>query len=112
MSKAIASFLCGRHFLHQFSSREVARDVRADRGFIFHTQDRTTSCAICRRRFDRRRNWGACQSIGRTNAFRVTILPLPRANPPRARPATDPFGCSFFDAGEGILPHVLPARIT
>jgi hypothetical protein len=46
------------------------------------------------------------------NAFRVTILPLPRANPPRARPATDPFGCSFFDAGEGILPHVLPARIT
>jgi len=46
------------------------------------------------------------------NAFRVTILPLPRANPPRARPAPDPFGCSSFDAGEGILPHVLPARIT
>jgi hypothetical protein len=50
--------------------------------------------------------------IGRTNAFRVTILPPPRANPPRARPATDPFGCSIFGAGEGILPHVLPARIT
>jgi hypothetical protein len=62
--------------------------------------------------FDRRRKCGARQKIGRTTAFRVTVLPLPRANPPRARPATGPFGCSFFDAGEGILPHVLPARIT
>jgi hypothetical protein len=51
-SKGIASFLCGRHFLRAFSSRDdAARDTRADNGLIFHTQDRTTSCAICRRRF-------------------------------------------------------------
>jgi hypothetical protein len=41
-----------RHFLRAFSSRDdIARDTRPDSGFIFHTQDRTTSCAICRRRF-------------------------------------------------------------
>jgi hypothetical protein len=49
---AIASFLCGRHFLRAFSSRDdAARDTRTDNGLIFHTQDRTTSCAFCRRRF-------------------------------------------------------------
>ena len=52
------------------------------------------------------------RDTGRTTAFRVTILPLPYANPPRTGPATGPFPCSSLDAGEEILPHVLPARIT
>jgi hypothetical protein len=38
-SKRIASFLCGRHFLRQFSSRhDAACDMRAENGFIFHTR--------------------------------------------------------------------------
>jgi len=42
----------GRHFLRAFSSRDdAARDAYADSGFVFHTHDRTTSCAICRRGF-------------------------------------------------------------
>ena len=38
-SKRIASFLCGRHFLRQFSSRhDAARDIRAESGITFHTR--------------------------------------------------------------------------
>jgi hypothetical protein len=38
-SKRIASFLCGRRFLRQFSSRhDAARAVRAESGISFHTR--------------------------------------------------------------------------
>jgi len=58
--RAIASFLCGRHFLRAFSSRDdAACGTHADSGLIFHAHIRKTE----QRRtqfvadvFDRRRN--------------------------------------------------------
>ncbi len=55
------------------------------------SHDRTTLYAIYQRLFDRCRNPQMRSSIDQTFAFRVTIVPLPRANPPRAGPAEDPF---------------------
>ena len=57
------------------------------------SHDRTTPYAIYQRLFDRCRNAQMRSSIDQTFAFRVTIVPLPRANPPRAGPAADPFDC-------------------
>ncbi|MEH2590066.1 hypothetical protein V1273_003905 [Bradyrhizobium sp. AZCC 1721] len=68
---------------------------------VVHMQERTMRYAICRIRFDRRLELRRWPKDRRTNAFRVTILPLHSANPPRTRPATGPFCCFFFDAGEG-----------
>ena len=63
------------------------------------SHDRTTPYAIYHRLFDRCRNPQMRSSIDQTFAFRVTIVPLPRANPPRARPAEDPFDCLLPQRG-------------
>ena len=63
------------------------------------SHDRTTPYAIYRRRFDRWRNAQMRAGKDQTFALRVTIVPLPRANPPRARPAADPFDCLLPQRG-------------
>ena len=48
-------FCAAGTFCTRFRHDDAARDIRAISGNVFHTQDETTSCAICRGRFDRRR---------------------------------------------------------
>ena len=99
--EAIASFLCGRHFFAPaFVTRGCGPPRAHSRRSIVHMPDETTAYAICRKGFDHRRSRSMRRGRGRRAAFRVTILPLPSAKPPRAGPATDPFGCFFFDAGK------------
>ena len=48
-------FCAAGTFCTRFRHDDAARDTRAISGNVFHRQDETTSYAICRGRFDRRR---------------------------------------------------------
>lgn len=111
--EAITTFLCDRHFLRAFSSRnDPPSNARTDCIFCVSRKPKQRRARFVAGFSACHQKCGARLKTSRTNAFRVTILPPPRAKPPRARPAADRFGWSSFDAGEGLLPHVLPARIT
>lgn len=96
---------CFRHAM-------ISQATRAPTAVLPFTQTKQRRARFVAGFSERHRKCGARLKRSRTNAFRVTILPPPRAKPPPARPAMDRFGWSFFGAGEGFLPHVLPARIT
>ncbi len=99
--KGSRHFCAAGTFCASFRHAMMRLATCAPSALVIHMRERTTRYAICRRCLDHPLELRRMPKDRRKNAFRVTILPLRSANPPRTRPATGPFCCFFFDAGEG-----------